>query len=278
MVWRRGARHLGLVSAAALLGVQSLSQSCSPRVAEPLAPPVEAAGAEGPTPALPPPPEDADRPGEAHALNDRGPLRQEEHGAIRSCPTYFEEPLRSAWHHVTGEEYFIDAVGRPSEVEALVPPFDEDGRIESCQTEVGHWGRDVGSGSVYHGGHMLGCQLGGWGGRANMVPLVGSFKTGNWLQLENAIHDCGNDLTPGRLRVRVKVGYVDATTLIPDEMSITMTDTLDGGDTVTITFQNERGGGPGGTEERLRGVEWLRALGCATDAKVKDVVSPRSNG
>lgn len=211
------------------------------------------------------------------ALHDTGALREEEYGEIRMCPQYFGLALRNTWHRVTGEDYYIDSEGRPSQVRAIVPPYVEDGRIEACQKQVGRWGKVLDASQAYHGGHMLGCQLGGWGARANMVPQVAGFKTGNWLQLENALHDCGNDLEPGRLEIVVRVGYADAATLVPDAMEMKITD-MANGDAVTLTFVNAVKGGGHGAEERARGVAWLRSLGCANDEKVDEAPSPCSGG
>lgn len=113
----------------------------------------------------------------------------------------------------------------------------------------------------YDGGHLIGAQLGGWGGRANLVPQVASFNRGNWLQMENAVASCAGDLEDGALRYTVTVVYDEAETLVPSEMSMELY-LFASEESITLVFTNTERGGADGRATRDPGVQWLRDLGC----------------
>lgn len=177
------------------------------------------------------------------------------------CPEFFPESVRATWQEISGERYRIDAAGRPEQAIAMLPPIAADARHEGCQGDVGRWGDALPGAEDYDGGHMIGSQLGGWGGRANMVPQIANFNRGNWLQMENAVASCAGDLEDGQLRYTVTVGYDDAETLVPSTMEMALY-SLETEESITLVFSNEVQGGADGRATRERGVQWLRDLGC----------------
>ncbi|MFM2419691.1 MAG: hypothetical protein RL385_4414, partial [Pseudomonadota bacterium] len=118
--------------------------------------------------------------------------------ARSACPAHFAEQVRGTWQALGGQAYFIDALGRPAAARAFLPPIAaDDARDSACQLQVGRWGDALLPSEDFDGGHLIGHQLGGFGGRANLVPQAASFNRGNWAQLENALASCAA-LTPGR--------------------------------------------------------------------------------
>ncbi|WXH27476.1 hypothetical protein WA016_01400 [Myxococcus stipitatus] len=180
--------------------------------------------------------------------------------AIGDCPKYFPSGDRSIWHNFDGEYFFIDSAGRPNRAYKDLPPIVTAPRVSTCQTNVGQWGDAENPSNDYDGGHLIGSQLGGWGGRANLVPQDANFNRGNWVALENKMADCGS-LPNSQLRYTIGVGYPNSTTLIPDTMTMDIRNQSTGA-SVSLSFTNTDGGGPNGASERTRGVNWLTSQGC----------------
>ncbi|WP_164010669.1 DNA/RNA non-specific endonuclease [Pyxidicoccus trucidator] len=180
--------------------------------------------------------------------------------AISDCPKYFPSSDRNVWHNFDGEYYFIDTAGRPNRAYKFLPKILAAPRADSCQTSVGQWGDAENSSNDYDGGHLIGSQLGGWGGRANLVPQDANFNRGNWLQLENKMATCGG-LPSGRLRYYVGANYPNSTALIPNNMTLELRNQSTGS-SVSMSFSNVDYGGSNGTNERTRGVNWLSGQGC----------------
>jgi hypothetical protein len=110
------------------------------------------------------------------------------------------------------------------------------------------------------GGHMIGSQLGGYGGRVNLVPQDLNFNRGNWLQIENAAAACAA-LPEQQIFYLVRAEYEDETSLVPVTMSVTLENRRTS-DSVSFTFANDDGGGPDGTEKRNQAVDFLTDQGC----------------
>lgn len=179
---------------------------------------------------------------------------------ISDCPKNFPSADRSKWHNFDGEYYYIDSSGRPNKAYKYLPPISAAARIDSCQTSIGQWGDAENPSNDYDGGHLIGSQLGGWGGRANIVPQDANFNRGNWVQLENKMATCGS-LPSGRLRYYITASYSNSTKLIPSTMLMEITNRSTGS-YVRLSFQNVDYGGSNGTSERTRGVNWLSSQGC----------------
>jgi hypothetical protein len=177
------------------------------------------------------------------------------------CPVLFEMDVHAHWLSISGERYYVDDVGRPAGAITWLPTEETiTERDQDCQGQVGRWGDAANLGADYDGGHLIGFQLGGWGSRANLVPQVANFNRGNWAQVENAIARCG-DLQDGQLTMEVSVVYADSLTLVPSSMGMALTDS-GSGTSISVQFANAPQGGFAGTEERVRAVDWLRAIGC----------------
>jgi len=190
--------------------------------------------------------------------HDIGFARNDE--ALSACEPVFEEGVRETWHAFDGEFYYIEEHGRPSRAYKYLPPVVAADRIESCQGNVGRWGDAEGDGNDYDGGHMIGSQLGGYGGRVNLVPQDSNFNRGNWLQVEKKAADC-LALPEARIFYSVRADYGDDTSLVPTTLSLAL-ENRDTGASVSFTFQNDDGGGLDGTAERNQAVEFLTAQDC----------------
>ncbi|QSQ24779.1 DNA/RNA non-specific endonuclease [Pyxidicoccus parkwayensis] len=179
---------------------------------------------------------------------------------ISDCPKYFPSTDRSKWHSFDGEYYYIDSAGRPNRAYKDLPKIVAAPRVDACQTSVGQWGDAENSSNDYDGGHLIGSQLGGWGGRANLVPQDANFNRGNWAQLENKMALCGG-LPAGRLRYTIGASYPNSTALIPNTLTMEIKN-QSSGSSVSMSFSNVDYGGSNGTNERTRGVNWLTSQGC----------------
>lgn len=179
---------------------------------------------------------------------------------ISDCPKYFPSGDRNIWHNFDGEYYFIDSAGRPNRAYKNLPPIVAAPRVDSCQTNVGQWGDAEDPSNDYDGGHLIGSQLGGWGGRANLVPQDANFNRGNWVQLENKMAKCGS-LPSNRLRYTIGANYPNSTALVPNNMTMELRNQSTGA-TVSMSFSNTDNGGSNGTSERTKGVNWLASQGC----------------
>jgi DNA/RNA non-specific endonuclease len=179
---------------------------------------------------------------------------------ISDCPKYFPSGDRNVWHNFDGEYYYIESYGRPNKAYKYLPPIVAAARQDTCQTNVGQWGDAENPNNDYDGGHMIGSQLGGWGGRANLVPQDANFNRGNWVQLENKMATCGS-LPSSRIRYYITSSYPNSTTLIPNTMSMELRNQYTGS-YVLLSFSNTDYGGSNGTNERIRGVDFLTAQGC----------------
>jgi hypothetical protein len=71
---------------------------------------------------------------------------------------------------------------------------------------------------------------------------------------------CGS-LPSGQLRYYIGANYPNSTTLIPNNMTMEITNQSTGSD-VSMSFSNVDYGGSNGTNERTRGVNWLSSQGC----------------
>jgi uncharacterized protein YceK len=180
---------------------------------------------------------------------------------ITACPKYFPTADRTTWHNFNGEHYYIDGSGRPSRAYSYLPPIAAEPRISGCQTDVGHWGDEENPSNDYDGGHMIGSQLGGWGGRANLVPQDANFNRGNWVVLENKVAKC-RVLPSGRINYNISVGYSNTTKLVPSSFGMQLTNRSTSA-SVSLSFTNtDGGGGTNGTNEKDRGVTFLTNQGC----------------
>jgi DNA/RNA non-specific endonuclease len=179
---------------------------------------------------------------------------------ITDCNQYFPNEDRNIWHNFNSEYYYIDASGRPNRAYADLPPINKEPRIDSCQTKIGRWGDAEDPSNDYDGGHLIGAQLGGWGGRANIVPQDANFNRGRWVELENKMAKCGNLPNP-RLRYSISVSYANSSNLVPSnfEMSVRNRAT---NSSVTMRYLNQDGGGPNGASENARGLAFLTENGC----------------
>jgi hypothetical protein len=179
---------------------------------------------------------------------------------ISDCPKYFPSGDRNIWHNFDGEYFYIDGSGRPHRAYKYLPLIVAAPRLDTCQTNVGQWGDAENPTNDYDGGHLIGSQLGGWGGRANLVPQDANFNRGNWAQLENKMATC-DELPSGRLRYYIGANYPNTTTLIPNNMTMEIKNQATGS-YVSMSFSNVDYGGSNGTNERYRGVDWLTSQGC----------------
>ena len=178
---------------------------------------------------------------------------------ITACPQRFPTSDRTKWFRLVGaggaEDHYVDSRGRPATAFKSLGPVTAAPRQTTCQTTVGNWATPA---SDYDGGHMIGSQLGGWGGRANLVPQQYNFNRGNWKRVEDAVARCGR-LGSGRVEYHVDVDYPDATTLTPSQFHA---DVKIGGVWKSADFTNTPGGGTYGASQATGMVSWLQSKGC----------------
>src|SRR5262245_37176381 len=179
---------------------------------------------------------------------------------ISDCPQRFPASDRNVWHSFNGEFYYIEGNGRPYRAYSYLPPIAAEPRSDSCQLNVGQWGDAENPSNDYDGGHMIGSQLGGWGKRANLVPQDANFNRGNWAVLENKMARCAG-LPSGRLRYYIGANYPNSTALIPNNMTMQITN-QSSGSSVSLSFSNVDSGGSSGVSEKNRGVTFLTNQGC----------------
>jgi hypothetical protein len=179
---------------------------------------------------------------------------------IDDCPQRFPSGDRNTWHNFNGEFYYIESGGRPYRAYSYLPPVAAEPRSESCQASVGQWGDAENPSNDYDGGHMIGSQLGGWGRRANLVPQDANFNRGNWAVLENKMALC-RVLPAGRMRYYIGSNYPNGTALVPNNMTMQLTNQATGS-SVSLSFSNTDGGGSSGVSEKNRGVTFLTNNGC----------------
>jgi hypothetical protein len=179
---------------------------------------------------------------------------------ISDCPKFFPLSDRAQWHNFDGEYFFVDDSGRPSRAYKDLPPAVSAPRLESCQTSIGQWGDVEDPLNDYDGGHLIGSQLGGWGGRANIVPQDANFNRGNWAQIEGKMAGCGK-LPSGQFRYAVTAEYPNASALVPSALAIEITNQSTN-DSINLSFKNVDSGGKNGTAQRKKAVTWLSDQGC----------------
>lgn len=179
---------------------------------------------------------------------------------IDDCPQYFPSGDRNTWHNFNGEFYYIEGSGRPYRAYSYLPPIVAEPRSTTCQGNVGTWGDNENPSNDYDGGHLIGSQLGGWGKRANLVPQDANFNRGNWLVLENKMASCAG-LPNGRIRYYIGANYPNGSALVPNNMTMQLTN-QSSGSSVSLSFANTDGGGSNGPSEKTRGVNFLTAQGC----------------
>jgi hypothetical protein len=103
-----------------------------------------------------------------------------------SCERYLPDDDRGEELQFDQDRVLIDSIGRPfrSRIVWSGPPLAAS-RDYPCQVEVGKWGI-LGD----EGGHMVGSALGGYGGRANLVPQNRTLNRGLWNKTEQEIGRC----------------------------------------------------------------------------------------
>lgn len=137
------------------------------------------------------------------------------------CVPFYGSGLRGKSFTDHGQTVAVDAVGRPWYAEKTwashVTPSNG-GRDESCQGEVAGWGMPGDQ-----GGHLIPAALGGWPGRANLVPQNGGKGGMNgsvWRVIENALARCvGGDY---QIQYGVTATYPDIDNPRPTQLGATL--------------------------------------------------------
>jgi YHS domain-containing protein len=102
------------------------------------------------------------------------------------CPQYFSSEDWGESFLFDSNKVTLDVVGRPY-ISFVISdkPLPTAQRQDYCQRKIGTWGLpdDV-------GGHLVASSLGGWGGRANIVPQNGVLNNSEWKRIENQVRRC----------------------------------------------------------------------------------------
>jgi DNA/RNA non-specific endonuclease len=183
---------------------------------------------------------------------------------IKACPNFFPANDRNKLHVINGTNVFIDQQGRPFSAQMKVPPLRAAPRIGRCQSFVGRLG-----GAGYDGGHLVGSSMGGWGGRANMVPQNSNFNRGVWAQAENAFVRCQWNRPPPCCTVvpqgswKVRVTYPNIYTTVPTDFDLEVGYGIPARFTrQSYHFKNLKGGGLGGSSNLDYLRKFLKNGGC----------------
>jgi DNA/RNA non-specific endonuclease len=189
---------------------------------------------------------------------------------LYECVAIFPPEDRQKWTRVDNTVVFIDKEGRPEIAGTIfAPSFPPAPRDANCQRIVGNF-----MGQFYDGGHLVGSQLGGFGGRANLVPQDSNFNRGNWLQIEKAVKSCDNtSLPPGQALEKsvyyARVVYFNESkelSLLPSRMIAGLG--LNVGTSREFNgewgFRNVSIGGPNGPKTRENFVNFLKNRGCGS--------------
>ena len=178
---------------------------------------------------------------------------------VYACSQFYPSADRVKWFRLVGaggpEDHYIDSRGRPATAFKSLGPVVTASRQSSCQTTIGNWGSPA---SSFDGGHLIGSQLGGWGGRANIVPQHYNFNRGNWAKIENALAKCGR-LGSGAVEYHVDVDYPSSSALTPSQFHA---DVKIAGAWKSADFTNTTYGGSYGTSRANAMVSWLQGKGC----------------
>lgn len=131
--------------------------------------------------------------------------------AIGDCVQFFPPSDRNKLFTVGAHAVFIDNVGRPSYAVLKGGPTIPvvPGARTACQTTVGKWGT---VGDV--GGHLIAASLGGWGGRANIVPQDGVVNNTGWRVVEGVPANCRRH---ANITYTVAVSYPTILDVRPDK-------------------------------------------------------------
>ena len=175
---------------------------------------------------------------------------------VRDCVVRFPASDRSRSFTFDKQTLFIDSVGRPrynsfthSGISGNRAPA---ARQPTCQRDTGKLGI-----ANDEGGHLVASVLGGWGGRANLVPQNANFNRGSWRLIEDATAGCLNNFNLNSHTYQAAVTYPNSATLRPNNMVVYLSvkelsiPTFRAGETVfrgRITFPNAPGGGPNGRQ------------------------------
>lgn len=188
--------------------------------------------------------------------------------AITDCLKYFPTEDRGLYNYslfgVT--HYFaIDESGRPALSHLTYPPITARGRQPDCQFKVGNLFGPPNS--TYQGGHLVADALGGYGGRANLVPQNGQLNNTVWKRVENALLSCRN-LKNGWVNLNVGVSYPDTVSIIPTEFRVNVLIKsgflgLGAPHFVSAKFLNDPSGGPFGADVAAAFKAELIHAGCA---------------
>jgi hypothetical protein len=105
------------------------------------------------------------------------------------CVKFYGSTVRDKRYQAHGQAVHIDSVGRPDlafKAWQYYEPIRKGHDNTKCQRDVGNWGN-----ADDQGGHLIADSLGGWGGRANLVPQNGAMNTGIWNhKVEDTVRRC----------------------------------------------------------------------------------------
>jgi DNA/RNA non-specific endonuclease len=137
--------------------------------------------------------------------------------AITDCVPFFPPADRGKTFALGSHTVYIDAMGRPAYATWIGSPSDPvvPGTRTPCATTVGTWGI-----AGDQGGHLIPTALGGWGGRANIVPQNGSMNMGPWKIIESIPSICSKRWTTTYI---VTPGYASPLDVRPARFDLTIT-------------------------------------------------------
>ncbi|RFU40162.1 hypothetical protein DZF91_18555 [Actinomadura logoneensis] len=165
----------------------------------------------------------------------------------------------NATYHANGASYYTDSKGRPERAEAtnLKSSVADRG---SCQSKAGHMSGTTG----YDGGHLIAATLKGVDERYDLVPQWASLNRGLYERMEAGTKSCLTKPGGRILHYRIRVGYANATTLVPSRYNTDIQVVTSGhtAQTIKLTMPNRALTTSENTRLRAALTKALTAAGC----------------
>ena len=193
---------------------------------------------------------------------DSAPIETEAPQGFWDCPIYLPANANRT-ENETNITYSSDNMGRPIQAIATNISKRPAKRLEGCSPQVGNLFEGRGAYPDLQGGHLIGAQLGGWGGRANLAPQSKRFNLSNYSIIENAAALCKPS---NGISMTVGLTYPDGDGAFPHDEIVPETwyvrFTKGGGGVEEATFQNTNNGGPNASQKVDEITKFLRKNGC----------------
>ena len=158
--------------------------------------------------------------------------------------------------------YSLDNQGRPVDVRLPRLGTGSGGnRQPNCQGKVGNLFEEPKVFDDLNGGHLIGDQFGGWGGRVNLVAQDATLnQTGPWAQIEAQAAKCS--YSANIQMTGLAIYFPRNASIEPDQMQLIFLDNSTK-ESKGAKFDNVADGGPNGASQATKVINWLESKGCS---------------